>query len=387
MLAAHVLTMLAIILADVSLAVLVYQRTGSPLLSAVTFAVGFVPMGIGSVLFGGVGRTRPARDVLVVTELVVACLVALMAVPGAPIPVLLLLLATKGFIDPIFTGTRAATLPDILGEVGFPFGRSLLRMIGQNAQLVGFAAGGVALVFGTPAQALVAAAAGHAAAALVLLAGTRRHPPPGAESASADAGVLHGLRTLRAVPGIRPVLAMTWLPGYFAVAPEALAVPYAHLIGGGPVVAGLLLAGPPVGSVLGEVLTGTRLSADRRARLVVPMAAAGFVPVLGFAVEPALPVAIALLVVAGSLAGYMIGLDQIAVATIPDDVRRRTFTLLGGGMMVTQGLGFAAAGALAEYLPIPVVVPLVALTGIGTVLLAGRPLTTLSAARVPRMAE
>lgn len=387
MLAAHVLTMLAIILADVSLAVLVYQRTGSPLLSAVTFAVGFVPMGIGSVLFGGVGRTRPARDVLVVTELVVACLVALMAVPGAPIPVLLLLLATKGFIDPIFTGTRAATLPDILGEDGFPYGRSLLRMIGQNAQLVGFAAGGVALVFGTPAQALVAAAAGHAAAALVLLAGTRRHPPPGAESASADAGVLHGLRTLRAVPGIRPVLAMTWLPGFFAVAPEALAVPYAHLIGGGPVVAGLLLAGPPVGSVLGEVLTGTRLSADRRARLVVPMAAAGFVPVLGFAVEPALPVAIALLVVAGSLAGYMIGLDQIAVATIPDDVRRRTFTLLGGGMMVTQGLGFAAAGALAEYLPIPVVVPLVALTGIGTVLLAGRPLTTLSAARVPRMAE
>jgi hypothetical protein len=310
-----------------------------------------------------------------------------MAVPGAPIPVLLLLLATKGSIDPIFTGTRAAALPDILGEVGFPFGRSLLRMIGQNAQLVGFAAGGVALVFGTPAQALVAAAAGHAAAALVLLAGTRRHPPPGAESASADAGVLHGLRTLRAVPGIRPVLAMTWLPGFFAVAPEALAVPYAHLIGGGPVVAGLLLAGPPVGSVLGEVLTGTRLSADRRARLVVPMAAAGFVPVLGFAVEPALPVAIALLVVAGSLAGYMIGLDQIAVATIPDDVRRRTFTLLGGGMMVTQGLGFAAAGALAEYLPIPVVVPLVALTGIGTVLLAGRPLTTLSAARVPRMAE
>jgi hypothetical protein len=387
MLAAHVLTMLAIILADVSLAVLVYQRTGSPLLSAVTFAVGFVPMGIGSVLFGGVGRTRPARAVLVVTELVVACLVALMAVPGAPIPVLLLLLATKGSIDPIFTGTRAATLPDILGEDGFPFGRSLLRMIGQNAQLVGFAAGGVALVFGTPAQALVAAAAGHAAAALVLLAGTRRHPPPGAESASADAGVLHGLRTLRAVPGIRPVLAMTWLPGFFAVAPEALAVPYAHLIGGGPVVAGLLLAGPPVGSVLGEVLTGTRLSADRRARLVVPMAAAGFVPVLGFAVEPALPVAIALLVVAGSLAGYMIGLDQIAVATIPDDVRRRTFTLLGGGMMVTQGLGFAAAGALAEYLPIPVVVPLVALTGIGAVLLAGRPLTTLSAARVPRMAE
>ena len=387
MLAAHVLTMLAIILADVSLAVLVYQRTGSPLLSAITFAVGFVPMGIGSVLFGGVGRTRPARDVLVATELVVACLVALMAVPGAPIPVVLLLLATKGFIDPIFTGTRAATLPDILGKDGFPFGRSLLRMIGQNAQLVGFAAGGLALVFVTPTQALIAAAAGHALAALVLLVGTRRHPPTLAESTSVHIGVLDGLRTLWAVPGIRPVLAMTWLPGFFAVAPEALAVPYSHLIDGGPVAAGLLLAGLPVGAVLGELLAGTRLSADRRARLVVPMAAFGFVPVLGFAVEPSLPVAIALLVVAGLGTSYMIGLDQIAVATIPDDVRRRTFTLLGGGMMVTQGLGFAAAGALAEYLPIPVVVPLVALAGIGSVLLAGRSLTDLSARREAGVAE
>ncbi|MDN5861759.1 MAG: MFS transporter, partial [Pseudonocardia sp.] len=87
MIAAHALTMLAIIVADVSLAVLVYLRTGSPLLSAITFAVGFVPMGIGAVLFGGVGRDRPARDVLVATELAVAALVALMAIPGTPVPV------------------------------------------------------------------------------------------------------------------------------------------------------------------------------------------------------------------------------------------------------------------------------------------------------------
>ena len=388
MLGAHVLTMLAIIVADVSLAVLVYQRTGSPLLSAITFAVGFVPMGIGAVLFGGVGRTRPARDVLVATELAVAALVALMAVAGTPIPVLLLLLATKGFIDPIFSGTRAATLPEILGTDGFPLGRSLLRMIGQNAQLVGFAAGGAALVVVTPAQALAVAAGAHALAALVLLVGTRRHPPTFAEAEPAPrAAILHGVRTLLAVPGIRPVLAMSWLPGFFAVAPEALAVPYAHLIDGGPLAVGLLLAGLPVGAVLGELLAGTFLPPDRRARLIVPLAAFGFVPVLGFALEPSLPVAIALLVVAGLGTSYMIGLDQISVATIPDEVRRHTFALLGAGMMVTQGLGFAAAGALAEFLPVPVVVPLVALAGLTTVLLAGRSLTDRSDDRVPRMAE
>lgn len=371
MLGAHVLTMLAIIVADVSLAVLVYQRTGSPLLSAVTFAVGFVPMGIGAVLFGGVGRNRPARDVLVATELVVAGLVGLMAIPGTPVAVLLLLLATKGFIDPIFSGTRAATLPEILGTDGFPLGRSLLRVIGQNAQLVGFAAGGAALVVVTPAQALAVAAGAHAAAALVLLVGTRRHPPTTAEATAPRTALLHGVRTLLAVPGIRPVLAMSWLPGFFAVAPEALAVPYAHLVDGGPLAVGLLLAGLPVGAVLGELLAGTFLPADRRARLVVPLAAFGFVPVLAFALEPALPLAIAALVVAGLGTSYMIGLDQIAVATIPDEVRRHTFALLGAGMMVTQGLGFATAGALAELLPVPVVVPLLALAGLVTVLVVG----------------
>lgn len=62
-LAAQGLAMLATVTADVTLAVLIYTRTGSPLLAAATFAVGFVPMGLGAVLLGGVGRDRPARDV------------------------------------------------------------------------------------------------------------------------------------------------------------------------------------------------------------------------------------------------------------------------------------------------------------------------------------
>ncbi|SHJ96464.1 Transmembrane secretion effector [Pseudonocardia thermophila] len=368
-LGAHVLTMLAIILADVALAVLVYRRTGSPLLSAVTFAVGFVPMGIGAVLLGGIGRSRPARDVLVTTELVVAGLIALMAVPGTPVPLLLALLAVKGFIDPVFTGTRTATLPEILGTDGFPYGRSLLRMIGQNAQLVGFAAGGFALVFVTPAHALLAAAAGHALAALVLLVGTRRYAPVTVDGPML--AVLPELRALLAIRGIRPVLAMMWLPGFFAVAPEALAVPYAHESGGGSAAAGLLLAGIPVGAVLGELLVGSLLPAARRVQLVVPLAAATFVPVLGYAAGPPVPVALGLLVLAGLGASHHIGLDQIAVAAIPEHARRRSFTLLGGGMMVSQGLGFAAAGTLAEHLPITVAVPLTAATGIVAVLAVG----------------
>ena len=60
-LGAHVFAMLAMIIGDFSLTVLVYQRTSSPLLSSLTFAIGFVPMGLGALFLGGVGRHRCGR--------------------------------------------------------------------------------------------------------------------------------------------------------------------------------------------------------------------------------------------------------------------------------------------------------------------------------------
>lgn len=367
-LAAHVCSMLSVIVADVALSVLVYQRTGSPLLAALTFAAAFVPMGIGAVLLGGIGRGRPTRDVLVACHLVAAGLVALLAVPGMPVPALLALLAAKGLLDPVFTGTRTATLPELVGEDGFPLGRSLLRMVSQNAQFVGFPVGGVALLRVAPAQALLAAAGGYAASAVLLLVGTRRRPP---YARPAPGGPLTSLRVLLSVPGIGPVLALSWVPVFFAVAPEAVAIPYADVLGGGTVAVGLLLSGLPAGAVLGELLAGSLIAPADRVAAVVPLAVAGFVPVLIFAAAPPLAAAVVLLVLAGAATSYHLGLDQIALATVPEEVRRHAFTILGGGMMVSQGLGFAAAGALAERLPVPVVLPVLAGTGLLLTLAAG----------------
>ena len=97
-------------------------------------------------------------------------------------------------------------------------------------------------------------------------------------------------------------------------------------------------------------------------------------PVLFLAAAPPLPVAVGLLVLAGLSAGHHLGLDRIALATVPEELRRPGFTLLGAGLMVSQGLGFAAAGALAEWLPVPVVLPLLAGAGAVLTLMAGRAL-------------
>lgn len=56
----------------------------------------------------------------------------------------------------------------------------------------------------------------------------------------------------------RTLVLLGWLAG-FAVVPEALAVPYARTLGGGPLTAGLLMCAMPVGTAAGALVTG-RLS-------------------------------------------------------------------------------------------------------------------------------
>lgn len=375
-LGADICSMLAMVVGDIALTVLVYQRTSSPFLAASTFAIAFVPMGVGAVLLGGVGRTRPSRDVLVLCEITAATLVGVMTLPGLPVAALLALLTVKGAVDPIFRGTRAATLPEIVGDEGFPLARSLLRLVGQNMQLVGFAVGGALLAFVSAGQALTAAALGYAASAAILVLGTRRRAPGAGAVAIRP---LLDLRRLLTTPGMGPVVLLMWLPGFFAVGPEAVANPYAASIGGGAIAVGLLLSGLPIGSVIGEVIVGSRVPPALRTRLVVPLAAGGFLPPLFFVFGPPLPVAIGLLVLAG-LGAYFIGLDQIVLTLVPENRRRQAFTLLGGGAMVTQGLGFAAAGATAQWWAPAVVIPVFAGVGLIVVLVVGRRLRTVAPA-------
>lgn len=75
-------------LARVALAVLVFDRTSSAALTALTYALTFVPSILGGFLLSGLADRFPRRAVLVVTDCVRAGLALLMAVPGLPLPVL-----------------------------------------------------------------------------------------------------------------------------------------------------------------------------------------------------------------------------------------------------------------------------------------------------------
>ncbi|MGQ4361775.1 MFS transporter [Streptomyces sp. SAS_272] len=347
--AAHLLSMLGVIVAEIALSVLVYDLTGSPLLSALAWALGFLPYVVGGTLLAGVADRFPARRVLVGCDLVCAACVLPMAAPGAHLAVLLALRCCLAVVSPIFAGTRMATLADILGDGDlFVLGRSLLRITAQSALLVGFGLGGVLLTVASPRQALLLTVATFLASAALLRLGTRSRPARARTGGALVADSLKGARQVLADRRTRALLLLFWVPPAFAVAPEALSAPYADDLGVGSVGLGLLMCALPVGTVAGELYAGARLRPAARERIALPLACVTLLPYLGYVFRPGLAVSLLLLVVAGAGSAYTLGLDQWIVRDVPKELRGRAMTLLTAGLMTFQGVGMALAGAAAE---------------------------------------
>ncbi|GHE30783.1 MFS transporter [Streptomyces vinaceus] len=368
--AAHLLSVLGVVVAEIALTVLVFRTTGSPLMSALTFALGFLPYALGGTLLAGIADRHPARRVLVGCDLLCAACAAAMVRPGTPVAGLLALRCAMAFVAPLFQGTRNASLADVLGPGdAFVLGRSLMRMVAQSAQLIGFGLGGLLLTVLAPRAAVALTAAGFLCSALLLRFGTRSRPARAARAAatvrtSPPAG-------LRAVLGDRRLRALTllfWLPPVFVIAPEALLVPYADGIGAGTAALGVMMCALPVGTIAGELWAGSALGPRARSRLVAPLAAAGLLPLLAYAFRPGVPVVLAALLLAGLAHAYTLGLDQWYVDAVPDALRGRAMTLLSTGLMTLQGVGMALAGLAAEFLPVHVVVAGAGVLGTAVVL-------------------
>ncbi|MFD8808217.1 MFS transporter [Streptomyces sp. NPDC059597] len=344
--AAHVLSLLGVIVSEIALSVLVYDLTGSPLMSALVFALGFLPYAVGGALLAPLADRFPARRVLVTCDLVCAACVAAMVVPGAGVGVLLVLRCCLAVVAPVFSGTRMATLADVLGD-GEPFvlGRSLLRIVSQSALLAGYGLGGLLLTVTAPRHALLVTVTTFLASALLLRLGTRHRP---ARARDRREGSRSGMRALFAHPRVRVLLLVFWVPALFCVVPEALAAPYAHDLGAGSPGLGLLMCALPVGTVAGELYAGARLGTATRERIVLPLLCLTLLPYVAYAVRPGLGLSLLLLAVSGAGSAYTLGLDQWFVRAVPEELRGTAMTVLSAGLMTVQGAGMALAGVVAE---------------------------------------
>ncbi|MFE3515558.1 MFS transporter [Streptomyces sp. NPDC059166] len=355
--AAHLLSLLGVVVSELALTVLVYDLTGSPLLSALTFALGFLPYVVGGTLFAGVADRYPARRVLVTCDLICAACVAVMVLPGTPVGALLALRCVVAAVAPVFTGTRTAALADVLGEGDlFVLGRSLLRLVSQSALLVGFGVGGALLTVLSPRAAITITVLTFLCSAALLRLGTLDRPARGGAGGTLLKESLAGARAVLGDRRTRGLLLLFWVPAFFVVAPEALAAPYADAIGAGPAGVGLLMGAMAVGHIGAELYVGTALGQAARSRIVLPVAALGLVPLVLYGFRPGTALSVGALVLTGAGAAYVIGLDQWFVDAVPEELRGRAMTLLTAGLMTVQGLGMALAGLAAEFLPVHQVV-------------------------------
>jgi MFS family permease len=349
--AAHVLSVLGSVFAEVSLAVLVFRQTGSALLTALIFALGFLPYALSGILLSGLTDRYPPRRLLVTCDLISAGCIALMAVPATPLAALFVLRCAVSMISPLFTGSRAASLADIMEGDLYVLGRSLIRIVSQSSQIIGYGLGGLALVWLSPRTALCVTIVTFLSSALVLRFGTRDRPARVSDSGAMMRQSIASVRRLLADPRIRALLLMWWIPPMFFVVAEGVAAPFAGAAGADAAGFGLFLAAMPAGTVVSEALTGILLGPVARDRIALPFAAVSLLPMVAFAFHPPLPAGVALMLLTGLCAAYTLGMDKWFVAAVSEEMRGRAMSLLGAGLMTLQGLGMAVGGAIADVFP------------------------------------
>jgi MFS family permease len=337
-------------LALVALAVLVYGRTGSPLLAAVAFAAGYLPWLAGGVFLSRLADRWPRRAVMVGCDALRAVLVAAMTVPGVPLGVLIGLLFAATLFSPPFEAARSALLPDVLAGERYVLGAAVIQTTYLTAEVAGAAAGGVAVAVAGVRAALVIDAATFAASGLLIGLGTRARPAPGPsaeETVPPLAGAVAGVRLLFGDRPLRTLAGFGWLVAFYAV-PQGVAAPYAAARGGGPAAAGLVLASTAAATAVGTPLFARFVRPRRRAALMGPLAAlaCGTLALTGFG--PGLAGSLVIFSASAAFGSYQIAVNTAFVARVPAAQRAQAFGIAAAGVVVGQGAGFILAGAAAE---------------------------------------
>jgi MFS family permease len=327
--------------ARVALALVVFARTNSAALTALTYALTFVPAVLGGVLLSGLADRYPRRAVIVATDVVRGLLAAAMAVPGLPLWLLWGLVGVLTLASAPFKAAQLALLPDVLPGPLFQAGMGLRQITIQAVQVAGFGAGGVLVTATGPVLALLVNAATFLTSAAVVLAYVRPRP---AARAAKTAGP-----PAKTGPVLVAVYAFAALIG-FLVVPEGLAAPYAASAGIGSAGVGILMAADPVGSVLGGWWAARTASRPREAprSVAVPASLAGL-PLLVCPLLPGPWWAAGFWALSGGLSTvYLIRL-QAAVADLVPDARRGTVMgRLSTCLYSSQGVAIVGAGVLAE---------------------------------------
>lgn len=367
-------------LARVALTILVYDRTRSALLAAITFVVSIVPTFIGGVTLAWLADKYPRRAVMIACDLIRCGLVLVMAIHGMPVVAMVVLLFFVTLVGAPFTSARAAVYPDVLEGDKYVMGTAVTLTTVQLAQVIGFAAGGAITGSLGTGRALVIDAATFAGSALIVRLWVRRRSAPatpapaapaapavergvaGSTAISAGSGLLAGVRLVFGNTMLRTSMLFGWLAAFYN-APEGVMTPLAHNLGRGATVVGMLLAAQATGEMVGAIGFSRFVAPASRLRMMGPLAVVTCVILALFFFRPGLSVSLVLLVASGLFASYQLAANAAFVSAAPPERRSQAFGLAQGGMSLGQGTVMIAAGALAQALSPAVVIAICGCAG------------------------
>ncbi len=351
-------------IARIAVAVVVYNRTGSAFAASATYAVSYLTWLLGGPVLSSLADRYPRRTVMIVCDLGRAGLIAVLLLPGLPLPVIFAVLILVGLLAPPFDSGRSATLPDILPGDLYVTGSLIMNLVIQAAQVVGFALGGVLLATVGSSTALTLDVATFLVSALALVAFVQRRPAAATEP---SAGLLQDTRAGIAVvmqnARMRRLLAYAMVAMVIVIAPEGVAIAVSRHLDGGDLAAGLLTASVPFGFLVGGFLL-VRTSPQRREGLLPVLCVISAAPLLVTPLANEVWMVVVLWAISGSGSALQIVASAAYIQAAPAAFRSRAYGVAATALMGAQGLTLLIAGLLADRIGAREAVAVLALGGL-----------------------
>jgi MFS family permease len=339
-------------LALVALTLFVYAKTGSPVLTAATFASGYLPWVLGGFFLAGIADRWPRRAVMVTCDWVRALLTAAMLIPRMPLFGLVVLLFAVTMFAPPFESSRASITPDILKGELYVLGTAIIQTTFLAGQVIGAAAGGAAVEVLHVRPSLAIDCLTFVVSALFIQFGTRKRPPAvdrGSAIAreSPWAMMKAGFGLVFGNTALRTLIGFGWLVVFYTI-PEGIAAPYAHSLHGGTKAATAILASVALATAIVTPIFSRVLNPRRRVDWMGPLAVLCCGSLVLIAFHPGLVVSLAVFTASSAFGAYQIAANTAFVVRVPNERRAQAFGIANMGVMIGQGVTYVIAGWFAE---------------------------------------
>ena len=361
---------------------LVYELSGSPLQLGFLGAASSIPTIFASLAGGVVADRVDRRRMLIVTSVLTACLLALLAALDASDTVavwhVLVIAGTIALVVGFDFPARMAFFPNLIRRDHMMSAVALNAMLWQGTRMFLPALGGIIIWLSDTWVVFALGAAGFATMSGVMAsfapAGDRQAPaaPSGRE-------FLDGLRFIAAERLFLTLILLTYATTFFGISYVQLMPAFVDLLGVGETGFGLLLSATGIGSVTGTLIVATLQRSPRLGRLMLASLGGAALAFLAFNACVAFlsghPAGYALALACSVLAAmctamFLVSSMTVMQLAVPDRLRGRVMGIHGICFSLIP-LGGLLGGAIATATSPPVAAGLNAvLLGVVVVLVA-----------------